>query len=168
MTNIRITEGDTALLESIAPLWRRLARHHAGISVNFSGEFSAMRWPRRRADLLEKAAIGSLYIALAEDAAGKKLVGYCVAVINSHGCGEIESLYVDDAFRGCGVGTALVDKIMVWFDRKKAESTSVNVAIGNESAFRFYRQWGFYPRVTSLVRKKKASPQRHRGRRARK
>jgi ribosomal protein S18 acetylase RimI-like enzyme len=162
MTNIRITEGGTALLESIAPLWRKLARHHAGISVHFSGEFSVMRWPRRRADLLEKAATGSLYIALAEDAVGKKLVGYCVAVINSHSSGEIESLYVVDAFRGCGVGTALVDKIMAWFDRKKAESTSVNVAIGNESAFRFYRQWGFYPRVTSLVRKKKASPQRHR------
>jgi ribosomal protein S18 acetylase RimI-like enzyme len=115
--------------------------------------------------LLEKAATGSLYIALAVDAVRKKLVGYCVAVINSHGSGEIESLYVVDAFRGCGVGTELVDKILSWFDRKKAESTSVNVAIGNESAFRFYRQWGFYPRVTSLVRKKKTSPQRHRGHR---
>jgi ribosomal protein S18 acetylase RimI-like enzyme len=161
MTKIRIIEGGPVLLDAVGPLWKKLARHHAGISVYFAGEFKSMRWPHRRADLLEKARAGSLRIALAEPVGAQACVGYCVAVINSHGLGEIESLYVDDAFRGRGVGTALVDKIMAWFDRKKAESTSVNVAIGNESAFRFYRQWGFYPRVTSLLRKKKASPQRH-------
>jgi hypothetical protein len=31
----------------------------------------------------------------------------------------------------------------------------VNVAVGNEKAFEFYRQWGFFPRVTALVRKGK-------------
>ena len=154
MTNFRIIEGGAPLLETIAPLWRKLTRHHAGISVHFSGEFQTMRWPGRRADLLEKAAAGSLRIALAESAAGRRCVGYCVAVINSRGHAEIESMYVDESFRRRGVGSSLVKRMLNWFGRKKVKSASVNVAVGNESAFKFYEQWGFYPRVTSLVRKK--------------
>jgi hypothetical protein len=42
-----------------------------------------------------------------------------------------------------------------WFGREKAKSMMVNVAVGNEDAFKFYKQWGFYPRVTALVRIKK-------------
>ena len=155
MITIRITEGGTALLESIAPLWRKLARHHAGISVHFGDEFRSMRWPVRRADLLEKAVAGSLRIALATVGDRKSVVGYCIAVINQRGDGEIESLYVGEAYRGRRIGSSLVGRIVAWFERKKAISASVNVAVGNESAFEFYRQWGFYPRVTSLVRKKK-------------
>ncbi len=165
MTHITIHEGGQALLESIAPLWRKLARHHAGISVYFSDEFRAMRWPARRADLRQKAREGSLHISLAELTGSKRRVGYCVAVIDRRGHGEIESLYVDDPHTGGGIGTALVQRTMDWFEKKKADSVSVNVAIGNESALRFYRQWNFFPRVTSLVRRKeepKRKPARRR------
>jgi len=162
MNQIRITEGGPALLDSIAPLWRKLARHHAGISVYFSDEFQALRWPARRADLLQKSREGGLHISLAHATGKKQLLGYCVAVIDKRGHGEIESLYVDDGFRGQGAGSALVNPIVAWFERKKVKSISVNVAVGNESAFEFYRHWGFYPHVTSLVRRrnKKDSPQR--------
>lgn len=153
MSTYRVIEGGTRLLETIAPLWRKLARHHAGISVHFGDEFRAMRWSLRKADLLEKAAAGSLRIALAQSDDRKRCVGYCIAVIDGHGHAEIESTYVDDAYRGQGVGSALVGRICSWFRRKKVKSASVNVAVGNESAFRFYRQFGFYPRVTSLVQK---------------
>lgn len=84
----------------------------------------------------------------------KRCVGYCVAVINSRGHAKIESMYVDESFRRRGVGSSLVKRMLNWFGRKKVKSASVNVAVGNESAFKFYEQWGFYPRVTSLVRKK--------------
>jgi ribosomal protein S18 acetylase RimI-like enzyme len=166
VTQVIITQGGPALLDSIAPLWRKLTRHHAGISVHFSDEFHAMRWPARRADLLQKSREGGLHISLAKVPGKKRLLGYCVAVINKFGHGEIESLYVDDGFRGQGAGSALVNPIMAWFEKKKVKSTSVNVAVGNESAFEFYRHWGFYPRVTSLVRrkKKKDSPQRRKER----
>ncbi|HMD67887.1 MAG TPA: GNAT family N-acetyltransferase [Chitinivibrionales bacterium] len=154
MTNFRIIEGGTPLLETITPLWRKLTRHHAGISVHFSNEFQTMRWPDRRADLLEKAAAGSLRIALAETAVKRQCVGYCVAVVNNRGHAEIESMYIEEAYRRRGVGSALVKRMLIWFGRKKVKSASVNVAVGNESAFKFYEQWGFYPRVTALVRKK--------------
>jgi|WetSurMetagenome_2_1015567.scaffolds.fasta_scaffold00249_11 diamine N-acetyltransferase len=153
-TSYRIVEGGTALLQAIAPLWRKLTRHHAGISVYFGDEFLAMRWPDRRADLLRKARAGSLHIALAQDLSKGECVGYCVAVIDRRGHGEIESLYVDGPCRRGGTGTALVERILAWFRAKKVKSSSVNVAVGNETAFKFYGQWGFYPRVTALVRKK--------------
>jgi ribosomal protein S18 acetylase RimI-like enzyme len=155
MSTYRIIEGGTQLLETIAPLWRKLARHHAGISVHFGDEFRAMRWPLRRADLLEKAAAGSLRIALAEPRDRKQCMGYCVAVINTRGHAEIESTYIDGPYRGQGIGSALVGRICAWLRRKRVKSASVNVAVGNESAFKFYRQWGFYPRVTALVQRKR-------------
>jgi diamine N-acetyltransferase len=164
MSTCRIIEGGTPLLETIAPLWRKLARHHAEISVHFGDEFQAMRWPVRRADLLEKAAAGPLRIALAQSKDRKRCIGYCVAVINSRGHGEIESTYVDDAYRGQGIGSALVGRICGWFRRKKVKLASVNVAVGNESAFKFYQQWGFYPRVTALVQRKDINTRRKLGR----
>lgn len=158
--DIRFLEGGAALLDEIAPLWKKLTLHHSGISTYFSREFEYIKWQERRADLLEKARLGKLYIVLAKIAPRGLYVGYCVGAINPKGHAEIESLFVEDEFRGKGIGSRLVELVIVWFDREKAKSVMVNVAVGNEDAFEFYRQWRFYPRVTALVRKK--SPQRRR------
>ena len=148
-------EGGIKLLPTVAPLWNKLTRHHAGISLFFSDQFLSMQWPERRADLLEKARHGKLHIVLAQTAPKGTCVGYCVGAINLKGHAEIESLFVAEKFRKQSIGSALVQKVLDWFEREHAKSMMVNVAVGNEDAFKFYRQWGFYPRVTALVRKNK-------------
>ncbi|HUI92430.1 MAG TPA: GNAT family N-acetyltransferase [Chitinivibrionales bacterium] len=154
MTDIQFTEGDAKLLPLVAPLWKKLTRHHAGISVFFSGQFRSMQWPERRADLLEKSRTGKLHIALADTPKGA-CVGYCVGAINPKGHAEIESLFVEEKFRKQRIGSTLVRMVIDWFEAKRVKSMMVNVAVGNENAFKFYEQWGFYPRVTALVRKNK-------------
>ena len=153
MKQTQFIEGGTKLLPAVAPLWKKLTRHHAGISLFFSDQFMSMQWPERRADLREKARLGKLHIVLVRTAPKGACVGYCVGAINQKGHAEIESLFVAEKFRKQGIGSALVQKMIDWFGREKAESMMVNVAVGNEDAFGFYRQWGFYPRVTALVRK---------------
>ena len=69
-----------------------------------------------------------------------------------HGCGPVSVL---PKRHKQGIGSAIVQKMLDWFGREKAKSMMVNVAVGNEDAFKFYKQWGFYPRVTALVRIKK-------------
>jgi ribosomal protein S18 acetylase RimI-like enzyme len=155
MKQIQFIEGGIKLLPFVAPLWKKLTRHHAGISLFFSDQFLSMKWPERRADLREKARLGKLHIVMARLAPNKACVGYCVGAISPKGHAEIESLFVAEKFRKQGIGSALVKKVLEWFEHEKAKSMMVNVAIGNEHAFEFYRQWGFYPRVTTLVRKNK-------------
>ncbi len=154
MPTVHFVEGGPELLDAIGPLWKKLTLHHSGISTHFSGRFASMQFPERKHDLQEKAAAGKARIVIAR-AAGNKSIGYCVAAIDAKGHGEIESLYVEAVHRTQGIGTALVQRILKWFDTENVTSASVNVAVGNESAFRFYEQWGFYPWVTALVRKGK-------------
>jgi diamine N-acetyltransferase len=154
MTKCHVTEGGTELLLSVAPLWKKLTRHHAGISLYFGGEFKSMQWPERRADLMEKGREGKVHIVLAKTSSPAKTIGYCVGAINPKGHAEIESLFVEDRCRGQRVGSACVERLLAWFKKEKVKSAMVNVAVGNESAFEFYRQWGFYPRVTALVQKR--------------
>jgi ribosomal protein S18 acetylase RimI-like enzyme len=153
MIQIQFIEGGRELLDAIAPLWKKLTLHHAGISTYFSGQFKSMRWPERKADLREKADNGKLHIVLAKTSPKGAYVGYCVGAISAKGHAEIESLFVSEKFRKQRIGTRLVEKLLKWFEREKAKSMMVNVAVGNEHAFEFYRRWGFYPRVTALVRK---------------
>jgi ribosomal protein S18 acetylase RimI-like enzyme len=155
MKQCQFIEGGIKLLPVVAPLWKKLTRHHAGISLFFSNQFMSMQWPERRADLREKARFGKLHIVLAQTAPKAACVGYCVGAINPKGHAEIESLFVAEKFRKQGIGSAIVQKMLDWFGREKAKSMMVNVAVGNEDAFKFYKQWGFYPRVTALVRIKK-------------
>ncbi len=154
MPTCHFTEGGAELLDAIGPLWKKLTLHHSGISAHFADQFASLEFPERKKDLQEKATAGKLRIAIAR-LASHESIGYCVAAIDAKGNGEIESLYVEAAHRQRGIGTALVERILRWFDAQKVGSASVNVAVGNESAFRFYEQWGFYPRVTALVRKGK-------------
>jgi GNAT superfamily N-acetyltransferase len=155
---IHYSLAGAASLDLIAPLWRRLTRHHAGISTHFSRQFRMARWPDRRADLAEKAARGSLRIALARTGVAGPVIGYCVGVIDKKRNGDIESLFVADSWRGRGVGTELVDCIVAWMDGRKTMSKSVSVAAGNEPAYAFYRRWKFYPRTAVLVQKERRTP----------
>lgn len=153
MSNIEYSEGGPELLNIVAPLWKKLTVHHAGISTCFSDEFRAMSFIDRRADLLEKASIGKLHIVLVKAKRPEQYIGYSVGAVTPKNTGEIESLFVEDDFRNQGIGSELIKRLVDWMDKEKVVSKCVNVAIGNEDAFKFYRQWGFYPRVTTLVQK---------------
>ena len=64
--------------------------------------------------------------------------------------GEVESLFVEDAYRSEGIGTTLVIRGLAWMDHLGTVRKRVSVGEGNEAAWTFYRKFGFYPRMTVL------------------
>jgi ribosomal protein S18 acetylase RimI-like enzyme len=68
--------------------------------------------------------------------------------------GEIDSIFVDDAYRSCGIGSTLVSRALGWLDENGSTRNRVSVSEGNESVWNFYKKFKFYPRMTVLEQKK--------------
>jgi GNAT superfamily N-acetyltransferase len=148
-------EGGIELLDTIAPLWRKLTIHHAGISTHFHDHFLGLRWDERKDGLVERSRNGGVHNVLAKIAAEDRYVGYCIGAIDKQKNADIESLFVEDDFRGGGIGTEMVRRMIVWMDGNGAVCKTVSVAVGNEKAYRFYEQFGFLPRLTVLQQEEK-------------
>lgn len=82
-------------------------------------------------------------------------VGYIVTTINAEHVGELQSVYVEAAYRRMGVGGTLMQKAMAWMDQQGAVEKVVEVSYGNEGAWGFYDRFGFMPRLTLLKQVKK-------------
>ena len=96
---------------------------------------------------------GEVRVDLALDDSGQP-IGYCITSIDRTLTGEIESIFVDPQCRGQGIGTVLMEKALDWLKVKGAKKNVVFVAVGNEQAYVFYEQFGFFPRRTLLEQKK--------------
>jgi GNAT superfamily N-acetyltransferase len=62
----------------------------------------------------------------------------------------LESIRVDPAVRGRGVGGLLVREFFGWAQARGAERASVTAFAANEAAQRFYRRHGFAAQTVSL------------------
>jgi ribosomal protein S18 acetylase RimI-like enzyme len=118
-----------------------------------------MTFEKRKAYFEQVASAGSLCIDLAFDGRDKdRYVGYCVSslFIEKTGgrTGEIESIFVDVAYRSCGIGSTLVSRALGWLDEHGSSRNRVSVSEGNEPVWNFYKKFGFYPRMTVLEQKK--------------
>jgi ribosomal protein S18 acetylase RimI-like enzyme len=109
---VKLVCGDQALLDEIRVLWEALNSHHLGLSPNFKQHYQDMTFQKRKADLLKKATTGKIRIDLAIDESTGQKVGYCVVSVDAEKKGEIESFFVDAAFRGMGVGDLLMKKAL--------------------------------------------------------
>ncbi len=150
---------DITGLDVIRPLWNRICEHHRIRARTFRAFFEHTTFDDRKAYFVRCAAAGYLRVDLACDPAAGRSVGYCVTSLSADRTGEIESLYVDEAYRSQGIGTALVRRALAGLDENGSVENRVAVAEGNEEAFPFYRKFGFYPRRTVLEQvRESASP----------
>ncbi len=147
---IKYVSGDETLLDKIEQLWLGLNQQHLESSPDFKSYYQKLTFENRKAFLLQKSQNGALYVELAEDESAGRFVGYCVSSLDKNRVGGIESLYVEAAYRGLGIGDALIKSSLAWMDIKGAETKLVSVAAGNEEAFKFYARYGFRPRRTVL------------------
>jgi ribosomal protein S18 acetylase RimI-like enzyme len=151
---IKYIHGDESIIDEIRLMWQTLNEYHCRCSTNFTHHYCNMTFEKRKADLKKKAAGGAMRIDIAVDEATGNGVGYIVSSVNPEKTGEIESVFVSDAFRGMGIGDSLIKKALAWMEQKGAETKIVEVSIGNESAFDFYGRYDFLPRKTVLLQRK--------------
>jgi GNAT superfamily N-acetyltransferase len=137
-------------IDRIRPLWEKLNAFHHAKASRFRKHYEQVTFDHRKAYFGRLNGSGVLYIDFAEDRKTGQCIGYCVSSVSPDRTGEIESLFVEDGYRSCGVGTTLVLRALGWMDRNGAERKRVAVGDGNESAGEFYRRFGFFPRLTVL------------------
>jgi ribosomal protein S18 acetylase RimI-like enzyme len=142
-------------IDCIRPLWWLLNEYMSTQTTNFRSHFGQMSFEKRKAYFERVALAGSLCVDLAfECKDSNRYVGYCVSSLSKEKTGEIESIFVDDVYRSCGIGSTLVIRALGWLDENGSSGNRVSVSEGNESVWNFYKKFGFYPRMTVLEQKK--------------
>jgi len=149
VADVHFIEGSTELLDRVGPLWKMLNKHHQTISTLFQNSISQMTFDQRRAHWLKRAEFGLLRIDIAVLEGSEEPIGYCVTTIDND-LGEIESLFIDEAYRKIGLGGVLMERALNWLEQYSITRQRINVAVGNEQVLNFYRRFGFHPRAIIL------------------
>ncbi|MEO8691817.1 MAG: GNAT family N-acetyltransferase [Candidatus Saccharimonas sp.] len=89
---------------------------------------------------LERFALPNTKGWVARDLGGK-IIGATNPYTDDNGVQHVGSLYVDKDFHGRGVGSALMKKVVEYFNSTKP--IELSVASYNDRAQAFYRKWGF-------------------------
>ncbi|MCX7710281.1 MAG: GNAT family N-acetyltransferase [Clostridia bacterium] len=150
MPNIDYDSGGIDMLDSIKELWEQLNQHHRVLSPYFEHHYKNFTFEKRKKSLVEKAQHAELRIDLASDKISGKYVGYCISTMNNENTGEIESIFINNEYRGQGIEDQLISRALSWLGEKGAQKKTVSVSVGNEQVFAFYERYGFRPRMTML------------------
>jgi GNAT superfamily N-acetyltransferase len=137
-------------LEAIRPLWEKLRAYHAPLLHRFPGELPPFIFEPRKQEILAKAAAERIRIELVSVAPGAEDIAYCVTTVSAGNRGELDSIFVDERFRGRGFGTELIRRALAWLETTGASSKVVTVAYANEKALALYQRFGFHPRTILL------------------
>ncbi|OPY28955.1 MAG: putative acetyltransferase [Methanocella sp. PtaU1.Bin125] len=152
MADVMYLELGADYLDMIRPLWEGLNEHHLVRSPNFRQHYEQMTFEVRKRDLLKKP---QLRVILAAEEG--RPIGYCVCTIDGE-TGEIDSIFVEEAYRRSGIGEELMRRAIAWLDAGNARKKIVAVAAGNEAAIPFYESFGFLPRMTVLQMSEERRP----------
>ena len=152
--NFEIVSGGTELLDLVKPLWEQLNALHAEASEHFSKSYEEWTFEDRISGLLVKAAEHRMNIDLAYDREHEKNVGYCISTIDEGDIGEVDFIFIEEPYRGQGLGEALMESALQWLERHEVKEKIVAVAEGNEKVLDFYQRFEFYPRRIVLLQKK--------------
>jgi ribosomal protein S18 acetylase RimI-like enzyme len=140
------TEG----IDRVRPLWEKLNAHHADLSPRFGSALRVRTFDARKQKLLAKADAGRLRVELVSADSGGPIVAYCISTVSADGIGEVDSIFIEERWRGQGVGTELMRRALAWLESMKVNSKIVSVMSDNEEALAFYRRFSFQPRTILL------------------
>ncbi len=143
---MKISELERNCLDRIKPLWESLNAYHLSKSTSFKKHFSTFTFERRMETLGRR---DHLIAFVAED--NDKPVGYCIASVDGV-LGEIDSLFVKEAYRGKGIGEGLMTFGLNWLEEHDCETIRVSIAEGNQDVLDFYRKFGFAERMIVMQR----------------
>ena len=96
-------------------------------------------------------------IFVAED--NKKLIGYIYGRIEKKPkmvldrVGMIEDWFVQEKYRGKGIGEKLWNELMNWFKKKKCNCLEVDAYITNKKAIKIYHKLGFIDKLIFMIKK---------------
>lgn len=152
-----IRAGSTEDVDALRGLWLGIHHQHQQVAPNLAPYVNDARsWEIRRAfyaGILE-SGMGTLLVALIDDHA----VGYAMAntidaadswIADTWSTGdhiaEIESLSVDPALRGTGLGSQLLEGLERLLADRGVKDVVIGALPGNSGAVRLYERRGYRP-----------------------
>jgi len=133
-------------IDLVKPLWQKLNTHHIQCS-EFRKEFKKNIFEKR----INKIKDNNLKI-MAGYNDENKIICYSITSISPNDVGELDSIYVEENYRGTGIGKKLMEMSLEWLDQNGIDDIFIIVAAGNENALNFYNEFGFKPRAYKLKR----------------
>ena len=149
-STIRYRIGGVEQIDVTEPLWHKQKAYHLKIDTINPECFDGIEFNTRMQQLKDKAE--ELITVLAEDPETEQVIAYCLATINAVKLGEVDSVYVEDLYRGQGIGTELMRIALNWMEENKASKTKIHVLEVNQQALKLYRTLGFKVRQLELIR----------------
>lgn len=141
--NIQLVEKDYADIGLIGPLWEQLNALHEKRSIFFKEKYQHFTFDKRMESIHRKAERGMLKIDLLYDLEVGSYVGYCLSSIEGQ-AGEIESIFIKEAYRKYALGDRLMRSALDWFALHSITNIQIGVVYNNEDALPFYAKYGFH------------------------
>ncbi|MFT9494580.1 GNAT family N-acetyltransferase [Anaerosolibacter sp.] len=133
-------------IKVIKGLWEKNRQYHERSSEYFRELYQSINFEQRIKGLeVFDQDLLKITVARKNDA----YIGYCLSTV-SNGKGEVESIHVDAACRGDGVGEELMKRHIQWLRNKNCTVIGVTVSQENESTISFYKKLGFYPNTVYM------------------
>ncbi|MHB1392982.1 MAG: GNAT family N-acetyltransferase [Clostridia bacterium] len=139
-------------VEVIKDLWEKNRLYHEKGSEHFKELYRSISFDQR---IKAFCALNEDTLKITVAKSNDEYIGYCISTITD-GRGEIESLHIDETYRGNGIGKQLVMRHLDWLNGKKCEVIGVTVSQENESTIGFYKKLGFYPNTLYMQQKLKS------------
>ncbi len=118
--------------------------------------FMNLNWPREEGhEYFSKLLKSEKSLGLLAEADGEA-IGYLIGYMRRSSSlrpvklAELESMYVQEEYRGQGIGQQLVERFLEWVREQGGERVSVTAYAANERAIAFYRKMGFTPKSLTL------------------
>jgi len=137
-------------IEVIRELWEKNRQYHEKSSEFFKDTYRAINFDSR---IKAFSVFNEDNMKITVAKLDSEHIGYCISTI-TNGKGEVESLHVDEAHRGGGIGKELVLRHLDWMRGRNCEVIGVTVSQENESTIGFYKSLGFYPNTLYMQQKK--------------
>jgi ribosomal protein S18 acetylase RimI-like enzyme len=148
---ITVLRVEPAPLDTLEPLWLALHEHHRSTTTSVPIlDDDRLSWQQRRAwyQRMIDHEHGFVILARADGAS----VGYAFVRVHEgpddtfdfgNRWGQVVTLSVLPAFRGSGVGTAIMDEVDHQLAAIDIDSVEIDVMQGNERAREFYERRGY-------------------------
>jgi ribosomal protein S18 acetylase RimI-like enzyme len=133
----------------IRDLWEKNRQYHENTSEYFKELYHSISFDQR---IKVFSVFNEETMKITVVKSNNEYIGYCISTIID-GKGELESLHVDEAHRGKGIGKKLVVKHLEWMKEKNCKVIGVTVSQENESTIGFYKELGLYPNTLYMQQK---------------
>ncbi|MGZ3676723.1 MAG: N-acetyltransferase family protein [Ktedonobacterales bacterium] len=134
-------------VEALKVLFRTLHAFNATLDPRFA---LSERWETYFDARIAAALCGEALCLIACRPGTDQPYGFALAAVHHdsdmwryHEWVEVEALYVDDAWRGCGLAEVLLTRTCEWAESTGQSVVQLYVTASNERAIRFYQHEGF-------------------------